>query len=141
MRFIFQDKLALLLTVKILYSKAKLGTSTSDSSRVQQIKKCVHALCSKFLKVDPSLEKLPNESKKLSSLSDEDVELVAGDSHSYYVAKLCDNFKFCQDEDAATDQERSTPMKQSQSPEKAAAADDSEMRESPSKVSDKRVDT
>jgi len=95
MRFIFQDKLALLLTVKILYSKAKLGTSTSDSSRVQQIKKCVYALCSKFLKVDPLVERLPNESKRLSSLSDEDVDLVAGDSHSYYVAKLCDNFKFC----------------------------------------------
>lgn len=83
-----------MLTAKILFYKARFGTtSTSDGSKILQIKKFVLALCQKFFLIDPSLDK-SFDNKKLSSLSEEDADLLAIDSHIYYVAKLTKGYKY-----------------------------------------------
>ena len=92
MRFLLNDSSIMNLTAQVLYSKARLGTtSASDGSKIVQIKRFLASLFGSFFGIDLSPEK---EDRRMALLSDEDTDLICNDAHSYYAAKIARNYQF-----------------------------------------------
>lgn len=99
MRFLLNDEQVLGLTAQILFSKARLGTSsTSDGSKIVQIKKFVSCLFQDFFTVDMA----QGDDKRLANLSEDDVDLIGNDGHSYYTAKFAKGFEFANEANSST---------------------------------------
>ena len=79
MRFLLNNAQVLNLTAQVLFSKARLGTSSaSDSSKIAQIKKFFAVLFQSFFAIELTQDKA-GEDIRLASLSDDDVDLIANE--------------------------------------------------------------
>lgn len=94
MRFLLDDQAILQLTAQVIFTKARLGTtSTTDNSKLIQIKRFVSQFLSSFFGIN--IASLPE--KAVPHLSDDDTEILAAEANTYYVAKLTKNYAFTND--------------------------------------------